>query len=382
MILGELGTRGRKLQELQSFDYELLIPLRSILVQERAQVARCVDAGGQARRVERHQGGERACHGRRPERVLQEHRGEMHCLPAKFNTDCRLSRRTVVAFVKQQVERAVDGWKTRGELGGRFSIAAWVLTNALAISLTLKPHRMWRTSATCASSGNRGWQQENIMRSRSSLIAVAAKSSSTRERPFALEKPPQFGRERARRSLAPQDIERAVLRGRHQPGGRIFRHAAEFPHLHRAAEGILHGILSQREVVDPEDPRQRGDHASRIAPEEMIAGLHLHVQLLDRAHFHRTSDLKDRTALRDFYRVQEIPGLDHNVAANDILSLGEWTVVDDLLFAGDNLAGPLQRMSGSLRWPFAPSSLNHATHFSIDFCICAGDAEVSRPRNR
>ena len=34
-------------------------------------------------------------------------------------------------------------------------------------------------SGTCAASPNRGWQQENIMRSRSSLIAFAENSSST-----------------------------------------------------------------------------------------------------------------------------------------------------------------------------------------------------------
>src|SRR5262245_8067464 len=44
----------------------------------------------------------------------------------------------------------------------RFSIAASVLRNALAISFTLKPHKTWSTSATCASSGSRGWQQENL----------------------------------------------------------------------------------------------------------------------------------------------------------------------------------------------------------------------------
>ncbi len=53
----------------------------------------------------------------------------------------------------------------------RFSIAACVLTKAAATSSTLKPHRMWSMSATCATSGRRGWQQENIMRSSSSRIA-------------------------------------------------------------------------------------------------------------------------------------------------------------------------------------------------------------------
>ena len=47
----------------------------------------------------------------------------------------------------------------------RFWIAASVLRNALAISFTPKPHKMLSTSATCASSVSRGWQQENIMRS-------------------------------------------------------------------------------------------------------------------------------------------------------------------------------------------------------------------------
>src|ERR1700730_19464658 len=37
---------------------------------------------------------------------------------------------------------------------------------------------------------------------------------------------------------------------------------------------------------------------------------------------------------------------------------------------------------GSLIWPFAPRSLNHATHFSICFCICSGDADVSLPRKK
>src|SRR5260370_33592234 len=80
----------------------------------------------------------------------------------------------------------------------------------------------------------------------------------------------------------------------------------------------------------------------------MIAELHLHVQLLDRAPFHRTSDLQDRTTLRELCRVLEIIGFYQHVAANHILSLGVWTVVDILLFALDNLAGLLQRMPGVL----------------------------------
>ncbi len=137
------------------------------------------------------------------------------------------------------------------------------------------------------------------MRSRSSLIAFGCKELLHHggERPFTLEQPSQFRRESARRALAPQNVERAVLRRGHQPGGRILRHAAEFPHFQRAAEGVLDDVLRQREVVDAEDARQRGDHASRLVPEEMIAELHLHLHYLDRTHFYRTSDFKDRTAL-------------------------------------------------------------------------------------
>src|SRR5882672_6734293 len=59
-----------------------------------------------------------------------------------------------------------------------------------------------------------------------------------------------------------------------QIGGRIFRHAAEFPHFHRAAKGILHDIFRQREVLHAEDPRQGGDHPPCFAPKEKIARFH------------------------------------------------------------------------------------------------------------
>jgi hypothetical protein len=43
---------------------------------------------------------------------------------------------------------------------------------------------------------------------------------------------------------------------------------------------------------DSKDARERGDHAPGFAPEKMIAGLHLHVQLHDGPHFHRASTSK------------------------------------------------------------------------------------------
>src|SRR5574337_484594 len=89
-----------------------------------------------------------------------------------------------------------------------------------------------------------------------------------------MEQPPQFWRERACGAFAPQDVERSVFCGGHEPRGGVLRQSAEFPHLKRTTEGVLHDIFRQCEVVDSEDARQRGDHAPRFAPEEMIAGLH------------------------------------------------------------------------------------------------------------
>src|SRR5262249_9702837 len=130
--------------------------------------------------------------------MLQQQCCEPHRLVAELGADGGFRGRAVVTLVEQQIECAVNGRKSRREVGHRsnveqplgrreqffrarypFSIAAWLLTKALAISFTLKPHRMLRMSATCTSSAKRGWQQENIMRRRSSLIAFAVKSSST-----------------------------------------------------------------------------------------------------------------------------------------------------------------------------------------------------------
>src|SRR5712692_8862080 len=94
-----------------------------------------------------------------------------------------------------------------------------------------------------------------------------------RKRPLTFEQPPEFGCEGARRALAAQDVERTVLRRGHQPRRGVLRHTPEFPHLERAAEGVLYDVFCQREVVDSEDARQRGHYAPRLAPEEMITRL-------------------------------------------------------------------------------------------------------------
>jgi hypothetical protein len=94
------------------------------------------------------------------------------------------------------------------------------------------------------------------------------------DRPLGLEQPPYLGRKRARGALAPHDVERTILRRRHQPRGRVLRHAADLPHFQRTAEGVLDDVLCQRQVVHAEDSRERGDHPSRLAPEEVFVQIH------------------------------------------------------------------------------------------------------------
>jgi len=42
--------------------------------------------------------------------------------------------------------------------------------------------------------------------------------------------------------------------------------------LQSSAEGVLHDILRQREVVNSEHASQGGDHPPRLASEEMLEG--------------------------------------------------------------------------------------------------------------
>ena len=91
-----------------------------------------------------------------------------------------------------------------------------------------------------------------------------------RDRGFGVQRTAQLGRERARRPLAAQDVQRSVLRRHHQPGAGILRYTADFPDLQSPAEGVLDHVLCEREVVNAEQPGQRRNHAPRLVPEKMI----------------------------------------------------------------------------------------------------------------
>src|SRR5580704_2447633 len=104
-----------------------------------------------------------------------------------------------------------------------------------------------------------------------------------RDGPFAFEEASQLGSKRARGALAAKDVQNTVFGRGHEPGGWVFRHAAELPDLQRAAEGVLNDVFRQREVVDSEDARQSGDHPPGFPAEQVIARLrHMFICMIGR----------------------------------------------------------------------------------------------------
>ena len=88
-----------------------------------------------------------------------------------------------------------------------------------------------------------------------------------RERPFAFKLACQFRSKSPGCSLASQDIDCTVLSRRHEPRGWVLRYASELPDLKCPAEGFLHHVFCQAEIVNSEYARQRGDHSDRFMSE-------------------------------------------------------------------------------------------------------------------
>ncbi len=68
--------------------------------------------------------------------------------------------------------------------------------------------------------------------------------------------------------LSAELIDRAVLRGGHEPCPRIVRHAGLGPPLERSDERILSEILRETDVAD--DPRQSGNELRRLDPPDRV----------------------------------------------------------------------------------------------------------------
>src|SRR5262245_45645016 len=131
-------------------------------------------------------------------RMRQQQRGKPHRLMTELGTDGGFRGRAVIALVEQQIERPVNGRKSRRELGRRGNVEQPLRCR----EQLLCPRYPFLDCSMAADEGvrdlvyaeaaedvenerdlrllaRRGWQQENIIRSRSSLIALTAKSSST-----------------------------------------------------------------------------------------------------------------------------------------------------------------------------------------------------------
>jgi hypothetical protein len=87
---------------------------------------------------------------------------------------------------------------------------------------------------------------------------------------LGVERAAQLRRERSRRALAPQAIQRAVLRRRHQPPGRVVGYALRLPRFQGAAQGVLHHVFRELQLVQSEQARERRDHARRLASEQVL----------------------------------------------------------------------------------------------------------------
>src|SRR5262249_16444568 len=158
----------------------------------------------------------------------------------------------------------------------------------------------------------------------------------------------------------------AVLRGRHEPGARVLRHAAEFPDIHRAAEGVLYGVFCQREVVDSEDTCQRRDHAPRLASEEMIEGVH-----------HMSSFMTGRTSTAAPASRIGQPFASSAACETSFALINVYPPTRSLASANGpsvtDVPAPTTlpvRSSGCPRsriWPFSARSWNQATHFCMTF---------------
>ena len=68
--------------------------------------------------------------------------------------------------------------------------------------------------------------------------------------------------------VSPQEIDRAMLRGGHEPGARIVRDARLRPLLERGDESILGEVLGKADIAH--DPRETGDEPRRLDPPDRV----------------------------------------------------------------------------------------------------------------
>ena len=119
VIFGHRRTGCRSIEQRHALGDEAPIPPRSILLEERAEIAGTVDARRQPRGMEMHERGECERRRRRRQGMIDEQRRQTHRLVAQIGPDRRLGRRAVIPLVEQQVQRAMN----RGQAGSEIGIA-------------------------------------------------------------------------------------------------------------------------------------------------------------------------------------------------------------------------------------------------------------------
>ena len=149
----------------------------------------------------------------------------------------------------------------------RCAIVASETRNARAISGVVRPPSSRSVSAIRASVESTGWQQVNTSRSRSSATSSASSAgASVRERDLELAH--QLLLLALERAAAPQHVDRAVLRGGHEPGARVVRDARLRPALERGDQRVLREVLGEADVAH--DPRQPRDQPRRLDPPDRV----------------------------------------------------------------------------------------------------------------
>ncbi len=143
--------------------------------------------------------------------------------------------------------------------------------NARAISSVVRPPSKRSVSATRASVERTGWQAVNTRRRRSSPMSSSMRGVEIRRGSLllGLELASRAPRACARAAvLRRSTVDRAMLRGGHEPGARVVRDARLRPLLERGDERVLREILGQADVAH--DPRETGDEPGRLDPPDRV----------------------------------------------------------------------------------------------------------------
>src|SRR5215831_2095924 len=165
-------------------------------------------------------------------RMRQQQRGEPHRLMTELGSDGGFRRRAVVALVEQQIERPVNGWKSRRELARRCNVEQPLRCR----EQLLCSRYPFLDCSTAADEGARDLvyaeAAEDVENERDLRLLCQARLAAGEhhpkqvifdrvgckelfdggsKRPLALEQAAQFQRERVRSALAPQNVERPIL---------------------------------------------------------------------------------------------------------------------------------------------------------------------------